>query len=174
MPGPGAPAVDGLHNTIWTVGLEQSIAPGWRIAAEFARNVQSDTEVGSDSRGGYVALLHPIGKATPYVSWGRLRSSEGTIGWNERLTQNPLPPYIPGADQLNAAQRVAGESGYAVDQTSTALGASYAIDAGQKIKFEWLHTRIGRVSRFVDTPAGQETPRHTTIETFSVNYNFSF
>lgn len=174
LPGPGVPVTGSISNTIYTVGLEQTFLPGWRIAAEYARIAQRDTELGSDSHGGYVALFHSMGRFTPYASWGRLRSSDGTIGWNERLTTNLLPAFIPGADQINAAQRTAGETGYAVDQHSTALGASFAIDAGQKVKLEWLHTRIGRVSRLVDTPQGQESPRHTSIDTLSVGYHFSF
>ncbi|MFO1270495.1 MAG: hypothetical protein U1F50_02235 [Rubrivivax sp.] len=51
---------------------------------------------------------------------------------------------------------------------------SYALDAHQKLKAEWLHTRIGRVSRLVDTPPGQETVRHTSIDTLSVGWHFSF
>lgn len=174
LPGPGVPVAGTIKNMVYTVGLEQALFPGWRVAAEYARIAQQDTELGSDSHGGYVALLHTMGRLTPYVSWGRLQSSEGTIAWNERLTSNQLPAFIPGADQINAAQRAAGETGYAIDQHSTAVGASYAIDAAQKVKFEWLHTRVGRVSRLVDTPPGQPSPRNTSIDVLSVGYHFSF
>lgn len=174
MPGPGVPTVSRIHNTIYTVGLEYTVVPTWRVIGEFERIVQKDTQVGSDQRGGYVALLHNVGRFTPYASWGWVRASEGILDWYDKLTQTQLPQFIPGAAQINAAQRAAGEATFARDQRSFALGTSFAIDARQKVKVEWMHTHIGRVSRLVDTPSGQESPRNTSIETFSINYNFSF
>lgn len=174
VPGPGVPTTGSVHNTIYTLGMDHWVLPGWRVMAEFARNVQSDTEVGFDSRGGYLAVFHSMGRFTPYASWGLMKSSEGTIAWTERLTGNQLPLFIPGAAQLNASQRIAGEYGYAVDQRSWALGTSYAIDPNQKLKFEWQQTRIGRLSRFVDTPVGQQAPSRTQLRIWSASYSFSY
>lgn len=174
LPGPGVPKSDRLRNTIYTVGIEHTLAPGWRVAAEWARITQRDTELGYDSRGGYVALLHDVGAWTPYLGAATLRTAEGTLDWFERLTVTTLPPAVPGADAINAAQRAAGEFGFATDQRSWALGTSWRLDARQRMKVEWLRTRIGRVSRFVDTPAGQDTPRHTAVQVWSASYSFSF
>lgn len=174
LPGPGIVNTDALRNAIYTLGVDQSLAPGWRVTAEFARNIQHGTEFGSDSRGGYVALLHTVGRFTPYVSWARLRSSDSRIAWLERLAATQLPPVIPGAALINAAQRAAADSGYAVDQSTLALGSSYSMGPHQKVKLEWAQVRIGRLSRFVDTPAGSEAPSRTRIQVLSVNYNFSF
>lgn len=174
LPGPGVAQVGHLTNTLYTLGFEQQLAPGWRLAAEFARNVQHDTEVGSDTRGGYVALFHRRGQTTPYVSYGKLRSSQTSLDWYRKLTANPLPPVVPGADQLNAAQRVTAESVYASDQHSFALGASHAISSSQKIKLEWMRTHVGQASRLVDTPPGRETPHNTAVDVWTLNYSFSF
>jgi len=174
LPGPGVRVTSSLRNFIYTVGADQALAPGWRLAGEFAATVQRGTELGSDSRGGYVALLHTVGRFTPYASWARLKSSDGQLDWAQRLTTPLLPATLPGAALINAAQRVAGESGYAVDQRTLALGASYGVAPGQKVKLEWSHTRVGRLSRFVDTPPGQETPSRTGITLLSANYSFSF
>lgn len=174
LPGPGVPSVTRLRNTIYTVGIEHTLRPGWRVAAEWARNIQDDTEIGYDSRGGYLALLHDVGRWTPYVSVSLMRSSESTIAWFERLTGNVLPPSVPGADAINAGQRAAGEVSFATDQRSLALGTSLSLDAHQRVKLEWLHTHIGRVSRFVDTPPGQDTPRHIGVQVWSASYSFSF
>ncbi len=174
LPGPGVRVADSVRNLIYTVGADQALAPGWRVMAEFAATVQHGTELGSDSRGGYVALLHTMGRFTPYVSWARLKSSDGRLDWAERLTNNGLPATIPGAALINAAQRVAGEAGYAVDQRTLAVGASYAVRQGQKVKLAWSHTRIGRLSRFVDTLPGSDTPSRTGIDVLSASYSFSF
>lgn len=174
QPGPGVPVVSHISNTIYTLGVEQQLAPGWRLAVEFARDVQRDTDMGSDTRGGYVALFHQIGRTTPYLSYGLLRSAASSLDWYRNLTQNLLPPTIPGADQLNAAQRVAAEGLYATDQHSFAVGASHAIGNSQKVKIEWMRTHIGQASRLVDTPAGRETPHNTAVDVWSLNYSFSF
>lgn len=174
LPGPGLTVLPTLRNTIYTLGVDHQLLPDWRVTAEFARIVQHGTEIGYDSRGGYLAVLHSMGRFTPYLSWGRTKSSDVSIGWNERLTATRLPDTVPNAAMINALQRVAGEASYAADQQSLALGSSYAVDAYRKFKLEWMHTRIGRVSRFVDTPAGQQTPRRRSLEVWSASYSFSF
>ncbi len=174
LPGPGIATVPSITNYLFTFGVEQQFAQDWRIAAEFARDVQRDTQVGSDTRGGYAALYRRIGRATPYVSLGVLRSSAGSLDWYRRLTANPLPAMVPGAAQVNAAQRLAAESIWALDQRSLAIGSSYAIDNSQKLKFEWMRTHVGQVSRLVDSPPGSPVPHDTNIDVWSVNYNFSF
>lgn len=174
LPGPGVPASRTVRNLIFTLGADWQLRPTWRVAGELTRLVQRDTQLGLSLTGAYVAAFHRIGRFTPYASLGMMRSDEVTRRWHARLTGNLLPPMVPGADQINALQRLAGESGYQVDQTSLALGSSYAIDANQKIKLEWLRTRIGQVSRFVDTPPGQPSPQHTSVQVWSLNYSFSF
>ena len=174
MPGPGIPNVDSIRNALFTLGLEQGLGDGWRVAAEYVRNKQHDTEVGSDTHGGYLAVSRKLGPITPYVSLGQLRSTSTSLDWYRRLVGNTLPPMIPGSEQLNAAQRIAAETIYAVDQRSLAVGAAYAIGATQKLKFEWMRTRVGQVSRLVDTPPGSATPSGTDIDTWSINYSFSF
>ncbi len=174
LPGPGVERVSAISNTVLTLGVDQQLVPGWRVAAEYARNRQFDTEMGSNTSGGYVALFHSLGRFTPYASYGRLRSSATALDWYDRLTASPLPDAIPGAAQINGAQRVAAESFYAIDQRTVALGSSFAVDAEQKIKFEWQRTHVGRVSRLVDAPAGQPVPNRTSIDVWSVNYSFSF
>lgn len=174
LPGPGLQTVPSISNTVVTLGFEQQFAADWGIAAEFARNIQHDTEVGSDTRGGYVALSRRVGSLTPYVSLGAIRSSSNVLSWYQRLTGNPLPAVVAGADQINAAQRLAGESFYAFDQQSLALGASWTIAPTRKLKFEWMRTRVGRVSVFFDTPPGRPAPSDTHVDVWSVNYSFSF
>lgn len=174
MPGPPIESTRSITNYVITLGVEQEFAPGWRVAAEFARDIQRKTEVASDTTGGYVALFHSIGRATPYLSYGVLRSGGSQTDWYRRLTENPLPSYLPGATQINAAQRLQAESIWALDQRTVAIGSSYGIDDHQKLKLEWARTHVGRVSRLVDAMPGRPVPHDTHIDVFSASYNFSF
>lgn len=174
LPGPPLETTSSLTNHVVTLGVEQRFAQHWRVAAEFARNIQKKSEVGADTYGGYLALFRSIGPATPYVSYGLLRSNGVSRDWYRRLTETQLPAFIPGADQINASQRLAAEAIWALDQRALALGSSYSIDHHQKLKLEWMRTRIGQVSRLVDTPPGSATPRDVNIDTWSLSYSFSF
>lgn len=174
LPGPGIPRVDRVRNTIFSLGADVDLGRGWRVSGEFVRNLQHDTAFGADTSAAYVALFHRIGAFTPYVSAAGQRSRQSAFDWYDRLTAHPLPAAVPGAAAINAAQRVAGESFWVTDQRSLALGTAYALTPQVKLKAEWLHTRIGRVSRLVDTPAGAPTPQHTGVNVLSVNLNFAY
>lgn len=174
LPGPGVPSTINIHNTIVSLGGEYSFGSGWRVAAEYVHNRQQDTDFASGTRGNYVALFRRIGALTPYVSVSQLGSRASALDWYQRLTANPLPGFIPGAAALNGAQRLAAESIWLADQRSLALGASYALSPTLKLKAEWLHSRIGQVSRMVDTPPGSDSPQNTSVDVLSVNLNFVF
>jgi len=174
IPGPGAPTVGAIHNIIVTAGAEQAFGDGWRITGEFARNFQRDTDFASSTYGGYVALFRQLDRFTPYVSLSELKATHGPMNWYRRLTENPLPEQIPGATQINQAQRIAAEGIWVADQRSIALGTSYALTSNSKLKAEWLHTHVGAVSRLIDTPPGQASPRDTNLNVFSLNYSFVF
>ena len=172
--GPPVPTVGTITNYIGTVGVEQRFGGAWRVAAEYARDLQRDTELASNTSGGYVALFRESGPVTTYVSLARLRSTKGTREWYRRLTENPLPAFVPGAAELNAAQRLTAESIWAADQRSLALGASWALAPGQKLKLEWMRTHVGQMSRLVETPPGSATIRDTHLDVWSIGYSFAF
>lgn len=174
LPGPGIEQVDRIHNLALTAGLEWQLGDGWRIASEFVRVQQRDIELGSDSRAGYLALFKRIGAWTPYLSVAFQRSSDGVLGWRRRLIDEGLPAQMPGATQINAAQRVAGEAVYAFDQRALALGVSYALSPTAKLKAEWLRTRVGAASAHFDTPPGLPDPRDLRVDTLSFNVNVAF
>lgn len=174
LPGPGVSTVSAFHNTILTLGAEHTFGDGWTVAGELARNIQHDIELGSDTLGGYLMVSRRVGHFTPYTSVSALRSPKGAREWVDRLTNQPLPAFIPGADMINAAQRAAAEGTYTTDQRSFAVGSSYNLTPSSKLKAEWMRTRVGLVSRMVDTPAGSPTIRDTHIDVLSINYNFVF
>ncbi|MCC9596853.1 MULTISPECIES: hypothetical protein [unclassified Rubrivivax] len=172
--GPPVEAVSTITNLIFTLGVEHRFAAHWRVAAEYARDIQHDTELGSNTSGGYVALFREFGALTPYLAWSQLRSTRGTRDWYRRLTAHPLPESLPGAGPINAAQRLTAETIWAADQRSVALGASWTPAPGHKLKAEWKRTAIGQMSRLVDTPADAGTIHDTHVDVWSINYGFAF
>lgn len=174
LPGPGIEKTERIRNLILTAGAEWQLGDGWRVAGEFVRMQQRDTELGSDSKAGYLAVFKRIGAFTPYVSVARQRSSDGVLDWHDRLTTDTLPAYIPGAAQINAAQRLAGETGYAFDQRSTAIGTSYTLSPTAKLKAEWMQTTVGRASGHFDVPAGQPDVQGLRVRTLSFSLSVAF
>lgn len=174
LPGPGITRVGSIRNLILTAGLEWQLKDGWRVAAEVVRMRQKDIEIGSDSRAGYVALFKRLGAWTPYASLARQRSSDGVLNWRTQLTGATLPPQVPGAAQIIAVQRMAGESVYAFDQHSWALGLSYTLSPAAKLKAEWMRTRVGAASAHFDTPPGLPDANGLRVHTLSFNVGVAF
>jgi hypothetical protein len=174
LPGPPIESVDRLRNLITTVGVEHQFGDGWRVTAEVARNRQLRTNVGANTTGGYFALARSIGAFTPYLSYGRLRTHDPQMDMYRKLIAVQLPAVVPGAAQINASQRLFAESIYAADQQTWALGTSWNVPWGGLLKLEWARTRVGEVSRLLDTPPGRPVLHDDHFSTTTVNYNLSF
>jgi hypothetical protein len=160
-----------IVNDIITLGADVEVAPGTRLVSEFVRNIQQRTENGSNTAGGYVAMLHQIGGFTPYASYARLRSMGVSVRMADQLNsaQTPGDPF-----GLNASQRSASDAILAYDQDTVAIGSSYAVSAQSKLKAEWSRTRIGNRSATVDSPPGEDVVRRQRINVLSLNYSFVF
>ena len=174
LPGPPIATVGRIRNIVTTLGAEHRFGEGWRMSAELARGKQQRTELGSDTLGGYVAVFKEIDRFTPYASYGRLKTGATHMDSYRRLSSSQLPPFVPGAAQINAAQRLAAESIYVANQDTWALGTAWRTPLGGTLKLEHARTRIGEVTRLVDTPAGQPTPQHQSFGTWTVNYSLAF
>lgn len=174
LPGPGVETVPRFGNTLLNVGGEYRFGLGWRVTGEFSRIWQHDTELGSSGRSGYVALFKSFGAVTPYVSLAASRTDARELDWYRRLTTTQLPPMIPGAAQINASQRLAGEAIYVLNQSTLALGSSYSLGEYGKLKLEWARTRIGEASRLVDALPGEPDPARSRIDVLTLSYSVSF
>lgn len=174
LPGPGVGTSASIANDVIVAGGDVEVAPNWRVVGEIARNVQSRTDFGANTAGAYLAVLHKMGRFTPYVSVARLRSLGRSVETVDGLDAVEVPSYVPGADQLNASQRAAADAVPMYDQSSLALGTSFALTPRSKLKAEWLRTHIGKRSALVDSPAGGEVVRHQDIQVLSLNYSFVF
>jgi hypothetical protein len=173
LPGPGIPVIDQYGYRTFTLGADLDIGSGFRAIGEFARSYVSDTLFSTQSTRGYVALLRPINKWTPYVSYAFLRSESSVLALQRSVNDTVVPGFVPGAVQINAAQRVGADSLLAFDQRSLAIGTSYSLSATSKLKAELMHVRIGQVSSLVDAPPGSNI-RNQSINVISFSYSVVF
>jgi hypothetical protein len=174
LPGPPIEGVRRLRNQVLTAGLEQTLVAGLRVQAEYARVKQGRTELGSDTRGGYVALLAEQGAFTPYVSASRLSTSATQMDWYRRLVAEALPAQVPGAAAINTAQRLGALPVYAANQHTVALGSSWRAPWGGKFKLEWARTQIDEVSRLLDAPTGAPPLASPRFDTWTLSYSLAF
>ncbi|MCH8179516.1 MAG: hypothetical protein IIA02_07010 [Proteobacteria bacterium] len=167
--GPGVLTTERIANTILNLGVDARLAPQWRVVAEFARNIQHRTDLGANTVGAYVAVLHTLGHVTPYLSLARLQ----TVGAPREAWQALNAAGGSGSDALSVAQRVAADSIPFYDQTSLGLGAAWALSPRSQLKGEWKHTRIGKRSAMADDPP-QGTVSDTGVNVLSLNYSVAF
>ena len=172
--GPGVEYRDALHNDLYTLGLEHRFGARWRVTAEYARIVQRDVELGSDSHGGYLALFRECGRATPYVSFGRLKSTQDQLDIYRGLAASPLPAGSLGGAEvfINAAGQAVAAQSYTTDQRTLALGGSLAV-AGGKLKFEWAHTWVDDTSRLIDERPGDALLKDRQFNVWTLTYSIA-
>jgi len=173
LPGPGIPTIDSYSHKTVTLGADVSLGAGVRAIGEVARTYVSATLFSTQSSRGYIALLKPIEKWTPYVSYAYLRSQSDVLSLRESVNSATVPAFLPGAAQINAAQRVGADSVIAFDQRSLAIGTSYSLTPTSKLKAELMHVRIGQVSSLVDAPPGSNI-RNQGINVISLSYSVVF
>lgn len=174
LPGPGVETADAIRNRLISAGVDWQLGQGWRLAAEVTDVRQQDTEIGVSLRAGYGALFKTVDRLTGYVSLSRMLTGASERGWKNRLMTELLPAAMPGADQINAAQALAGEMVPSFDQHTVALGLSYALTPNSRLKAEWAHTRIGSGSSMADSAPGTVAPSQSGVNVLSVNYSIAF
>ena len=174
LPGPHIVGVESVRNTLLSFGGEWRPDAQWRISGEFVRNRQHDTDLAADLAGAYLAVARRTGRLTPYAYVAKLRTGSKQRNLFDQLTHPTLPSNSPVTALLNAAQRAAAEGAiFVIDQSSLALGASWAVNDRSSIKFEWSRSRIGKGSRMVD-PVGGQNPSHLNIDVLTLTYSFTF
>jgi hypothetical protein len=174
LPGPPIPTVGAIRNLITTAGIEQRLGGGWRVTAEIASNQQRRTDFGADTLGGYVAVFKELDRFTPYLSLGRIDTDPARLQRRRELLATQLPAGVPGAEAINAAMRVAAETIYVAEQQTLAIGSSWRTPWGGKLKAEYAHTKIGEVTRLIDTPQGQPVPQEQRFGTWTFSYSLAF
>lgn len=183
LPGVGyydrGPAIKHFSNDIFTIGMDWSVNPDWRVVAEFERNFQHGIDMGANTVGGYLSALRKFDKLTPYLTWSQLRTVGAPARLHEGLSTvnvQAMPPFVSAAmaDQINTGQRQALDGIPYYDQRSLAFGASYALTPQSKLKAELVHTWVGKGSAMVASPTGGPIVAHEGINVMSLSYNFAF
>jgi hypothetical protein len=162
-----------LYMDVMTLGFDFALPQHFQLLGEFGRRRLNNHLLGQNTDAAYLALLKHVGRWTPYVYWAGIRSSSYALGFATAMNDTVVPDSIPDADALTRSQRIGADSINAFDQYSVALGTSYRLTSASKLKLEWLHTRTGAVSSFVDPPPGEESGGRQ-INVFSLSYNFTF
>lgn len=174
-PQEGLSSLDRVRNLLITAGGEHRWHSGWRVAAEYFRVIQYDTEMGINAWGGYVNLYRELGAFTPYVGIATLRSVDSARHWAATLdtARAPVALGAQNAAQINALTRLAADSQLNYHQTSLVLGTSWTMSPNSRLKLEWQHTRAEQSSMF-DLPAGETlvTPRRVNV--YSISYSFTY
>lgn len=173
LPGPGVPTVERVLNYTFTASAEFVLPQDFTLTGEAVRRRVTRATLGADSWAAYAALQRRIGPWTPYVYVSRILSSSASRRLYADVNGNLLPDSLPGAESIQLAQRAGVDSLYVFDQRSVAVGTSYALTPQQKLKIEWLHSRTGSASEFLDVPAG-ENNGHRSLDVLSLSYNFTF
>lgn len=152
---------------VFTMGADYGFGDNYRITSEYAFRNLIGADTGPKAHSAYIALSKSIGKWTPYVSVAALKTSSNVMDLYNNLNNDPINAIIP-INRQYADYTVASE------QTSVALGFSYAFSPTQKLKAEWTRSRIGEASNFlIDNPA-IEAISHESINVFSLSYSMSF
>ncbi len=173
LPGAGLGESRSEDFLVTTLGADVEIVRGLRGAAEYAIRKEGDVERGQSSRGGYVSLRKEIGRWTPYVYYAELRSEGRLQRLYRTIDSYRVPSTVPLAGAINASQRVIADELAVYDQFSWSVGTSYSLSPTSKLKAEWMRTRVGTTSSFVDAPAGSSV-RNQNIDVLSFSYSFMF
>jgi hypothetical protein len=174
MPGPGISSVDKYIIYLLTLGAEIALPNDFRLIGEYGqRRFDNAAIAGPNTDAGYLALLRRIGRWTPYIYWSGIRSREQALNLTDALNSNRVPEVIPGADAINATQRAGADMLGPYDQQSWAIGASYSLSPTSRIKTEWMQTRTGILSSFVNAPADEDSGGRQ-INVFSLSYSLTF
>ena len=173
MPWADVPTVESLLSDLLTLSTEIALPSDFQLVAEYARRVVNNATTGLDTHSGYVALLRPVKRWTPYVYIAGLRSNQKALDLYKGINGNRVPEFVPNAAVVNAAQRFGADRLVPYDQYTLAIGTSYTLSPRSNVKAEFAHTRSGIASSFIDAPTGEDTGDRE-VNVFSLSYSFAF
>ncbi len=134
-----------ISTRIILVGADLQLHPQLRLVAEYAKRTAPDFDLPHNSTGAYVTLLSKQGAWTPYASYARLLTDKSA-----RKSQNNRNYF---------------------DQSTFAVGSSYALSTRSKLKAEWLQIRLGSNSLLLDNNAQYNANDRQRLNIFSLTYS---
>ena len=165
--------LDRIDASVLTLGADWRWGD-WRVTGEYGQRFDDDNTgalTGVERKSGYVTVARNIGKWTPYVSHARLLAGSETRALYQRVNATPVPLGAQGPPLFLPANyhRTLADQVLVYDQYSTMLGASYSFSQTSKLKFEWMRTKVGVLSAFVDGDISDKA-----FNVFSVSYSVAF
>lgn len=136
-----------LDTRVYLLGADVGLGRDFRLVGEYARRHAVNAVTPKNSQGAYMSLLYQAGPWTPYATLARL------------LTDRK-------------ARLASGYNGYFDDQSSVALGVSYALTPSSKLKAEGMRVRLGAGSSLIDGAAGSASGKRLNV--MSLSYSFSY
>ncbi|WP_200154226.1 hypothetical protein [Chromatium okenii] len=173
LPGPPIRYAENYDIYLFTLGTEIRLPQQWQLTIEYGRRHFTEAVVGADTHAGYLSLSKHIGRWTPYCYWAGIRSDNQGLNLAKAMNRNQLPATVPGAALINMTQRAGADLIDPYEQKSLALGTAYHLSRTSSFKLEWLHTRTGALSSFVNAPFGEDSGGRQ-INVFSLSYSHTF
>ncbi|MBK1693475.1 hypothetical protein CKO09_01805 [Chromatium weissei] len=175
---PGSPIQYDDYYDIYFITLGAKIALPGNIdfTGEYARRGFANAVVGADTHAAYFALSKRIQRWTPYIYWSGIRSRQQALDLMMRMNRNRIPEELVGAQQaaiLNTTQRAGADLLAPYNQYSLAIGTAYHLSPKAVIKAEWLYTRTGVLSSFINAPTDEDSGGRE-INVFSLSYSLTF
>jgi hypothetical protein len=164
----GKEAADAIYedipSRIVTVGADVGVGGEWRLQGEVGHRDVDTINTGYNSVGGYLTLQNRIGNWTPYVTTARLLSHSADRARYRLLNQPASGPV----------GRLLADYVAPFDQTTLAVGLTYAPNPGVKWKAHLMRVKVGEASSMVDSPAGGAGVAQQAIKVLSLSYNVVF
>ena len=154
---------------VLTMGIDWRSEP-WRVTAEYAKRKAPDTDLLVNDQSAYLTVARRLNAWTPYVTYARILSKPETRQIYRDVYDTPVPLAVQGAPFFvpENYHRLLGNFPV-FDQYSIMLGTSYSFSPTSKLKFEWMHTKVGLVSSLVDGEA-----QDRSFNVLSVSYSLAF
>ncbi len=157
-------ALDKDEVIAFTVGFDYGFDNGYRVVSEYAMRNMVDADTGPNAQSYYITLLKKVENWMPYITFAKLTTKDNVKNLFFTLNSDPVNQFIP-------VNRQYADFVVASEQKSYTIGTSYSISPSQKIKIEYMRTKIGDVSNFLlDNP----DIRNEAINVYSISYNISF
>lgn len=163
--------VSGYDNVARQKIIFATLGVNWHLGNEFYWVGESvfrrslNTQNGVDSFSLYFLLHKRFGRWIPYVSVAGILPSRKVRNY---LKEMNAPTGSVLLDKMNMSS---ADNLLAMEQWSAALGTAYDIDSHQRLKLEWLYTKVENAS-FMVTARADQPFQHKGINMLSLSYNF--
>jgi hypothetical protein len=141
------------------------------ITTEVVRRTISETRMGAASNASTVSIDYQNDAWTPYLRMSRILSPRSTRRVYQDFDSTPVPilaQFAPFSLSPNY-HRTLADGVFVYDQKSIALGTSYRLTPNSMLKLEWMRSKVGLASVFVDGDV-----HHRSFNVLSMSYNFTF